>query len=415
MEKISVKTEFGRSYLVIRNEITREKEYMLNMILHNKLKGFLLCREYPVENERMLYYEITNMKSIEKEYENRNMSFDEMQYLFQKINEILEYSNSYLLDQEYFVLEPEYIFLNLETDEIFLLYIPEENGRKKYELDKMLRQSRYYKLADFLLEKVNHREEHAVNIAYQFYKMSKEDFFSITSFINYIEKEKIIKNSENSKTQEKLQTSEPDEKENDEEKNNKSTFMQWYFPIGTAVAAVILSILYIYFQKKTIYDLYIILAAMVLGILAMLKMFLNIWKCILQKKEEDYEMKIEPISIEEYWDDSDETVFFDEDKNDLLTDLKLEWKEKGSPKKFIMNHFPITIGKLEAEADCIVRDASISRLHAKLFKKENEIHIQDLNSTNGTSVNGVPLTAGEELMVKRGDELQLGKLAFFIV
>ena len=44
-------------------------------------------------------------------------------------------------------------------------------------------------MSDFILEKIEHKEEHAVSIAYQFYRMSKEKLFSMIGFCSIIEKE----------------------------------------------------------------------------------------------------------------------------------------------------------------------------------------------------------------------------------
>ncbi len=49
------------------------------------------------------------------------------------------------------------------------------------------------------------------------------------------------------------------------------------------------------------------------------------------------------------------------------------------------------IGKLSAAADVILPYRTVSRLHAKLVSTEEGDYLLDLNSRNGTTVNGVPL------------------------
>lgn len=52
----------------------------------------------------------------------------------------------------------------------------------------------------------------------------------------------------------------------------------------------------------------------------------------------------------------------------------------------------------------------VSRRHAQLIREERAIYLMDLNSTNGTRLNGEPLPAGVERRVRDGDELTLGQL-----
>ncbi|MBI3242099.1 MAG: FHA domain-containing protein [Chloroflexi bacterium] len=54
----------------------------------------------------------------------------------------------------------------------------------------------------------------------------------------------------------------------------------------------------------------------------------------------------------------------------------------------------------------------VSRRHATLLYNEFGLSIVDLGSTNGTLVNGRLLGAGKMQMLKDGDEVKLGKLAF---
>jgi pSer/pThr/pTyr-binding forkhead associated (FHA) protein len=52
-------------------------------------------------------------------------------------------------------------------------------------------------------------------------------------------------------------------------------------------------------------------------------------------------------------------------------------------------------------------DTYVSQLHARVFKRDGQVFIEDLGSTNGTYVNRTKVTA--PLVVRRGDRLQVGK------
>ena len=52
-------------------------------------------------------------------------------------------------------------------------------------------------------------------------------------------------------------------------------------------------------------------------------------------------------------------------------------------------------------------DTYVSQLHARVFRKEGQVYVEDLGSTNGTYLNRKKVTA--PIVVRRGDRLQVGK------
>lgn len=53
-----------------------------------------------------------------------------------------------------------------------------------------------------------------------------------------------------------------------------------------------------------------------------------------------------------------------------------------------------------------VPDATVSQLHARLYRDDGTLYIEDLGSTNGTFVNKVRV--GGAVALKRGDRIQVG-------
>jgi len=64
-----------------------------------------------------------------------------------------------------------------------------------------------------------------------------------------------------------------------------------------------------------------------------------------------------------------------------------------------------------AAADLVLNEATISRAHALLAFRAEQLFVQDLGSTNGTIVNGV---IGQQVDLKHGDEIKMGKLVLRI-
>ncbi len=52
----------------------------------------------------------------------------------------------------------------------------------------------------------------------------------------------------------------------------------------------------------------------------------------------------------------------------------------------------------------------VSRRHAAFIHTHNTLFIEDLNSTNGTRINGYQIAPGQPCRLRNGDEIELGKL-----
>jgi pSer/pThr/pTyr-binding forkhead associated (FHA) protein len=55
-------------------------------------------------------------------------------------------------------------------------------------------------------------------------------------------------------------------------------------------------------------------------------------------------------------------------------------------------------------------DDAVSRRHAKIFMRGAHYVLTDLNSTNGTRLNGQWVQAEAEVPLKAGDEIEVGEL-----
>jgi pSer/pThr/pTyr-binding forkhead associated (FHA) protein len=71
----------------------------------------------------------------------------------------------------------------------------------------------------------------------------------------------------------------------------------------------------------------------------------------------------------------------------------------------------ITIGR--EKSNCIVvDDTMVSRFHAVIQKIKNAYFIKDLNSTNGTKVNGLNVPKDKYIKLKKNDVIQIGRTDF---
>jgi hypothetical protein len=69
----------------------------------------------------------------------------------------------------------------------------------------------------------------------------------------------------------------------------------------------------------------------------------------------------------------------------------------------------LSIGRSK-EADVQIEDRYASGIHARLFSREGRHWVEDMNSTNGTTLNGAALNGEAELV--DGDTIQIGDTVF---
>lgn len=70
------------------------------------------------------------------------------------------------------------------------------------------------------------------------------------------------------------------------------------------------------------------------------------------------------------------------------------------------------LGKNAQQAAGIIEAEGISRLHAKISKQEGDYYLEDLNSTNGTYLNGNPVEYHQKKKLHKGDKIRLGAEEF---
>ncbi len=73
----------------------------------------------------------------------------------------------------------------------------------------------------------------------------------------------------------------------------------------------------------------------------------------------------------------------------------------------------LTVGRAVGCQITLDDDTFVSQLHARLFRRDGQMFVEDLGSTNGTFLNRRKVSSAAPL--KRGDQLQVGKTVLELV
>ena len=99
-------------------------------------------------------------------------------------------------------------------------------------------------------------------------------------------------------------------------------------------------------------------------------------------------------------------------KNIVVGPATLVSREPGELATIYLQEELTVIGKMENAADAVIDLPTVSRIHAKIRKRDGEYYVTDLNSRNGTSVNGILLKGDEECCLQNEDEVDFAQARY---
>jgi pSer/pThr/pTyr-binding forkhead associated (FHA) protein len=67
----------------------------------------------------------------------------------------------------------------------------------------------------------------------------------------------------------------------------------------------------------------------------------------------------------------------------------------------------VTVGRASGCGVSLAGDTFVSQLHARLYRRDGRLWVEDLGSTNGTFVNSKKVSS--PMSLRRGDRVQVGR------
>jgi len=420
---IKYQKEMYRTFLIAESG-KREliDSYAGKIVMQKGIDGILNCSFRLIDGENEIWYDISSMHSIKQVFAVKPIEYDELERLVHQLFFTLDELEKYLMGAEQLCMEPEYIFVNMEKKKFFFLYDYTEKREERSILS----------LAEFLIEKVNPQDEKALEIAYSFFEyVANGEYENLERKLFQEKKEKreelpkaqeTIALSENPIIQDALvlssgltiQKSKIEEKSKLEEKNK----LQWKLGIGSLFLAALLTIIffvvrlfYVLSPVEIIGSVSAVLLLLAIGLsLSILSFFKEKYSIEKQKEKKDLPeeelLYKEPICNQEETEEDGKTVYV----GNISVSRSYSLIERSKNTEIIHTlSFPYFIGKDKERVHLVLKDKSVSRIHAKLTEEEGAVYIEDLHSTNGTSLNDMPLQPHVRTRIKRGDYLQLGK------
>ncbi len=425
--------DLNHNYLIIKEKMREEEQsYQHKMITANRMKHLLDCKIRYVDEECHFYYEISSKQSINGLYGKREWGYEQLRHFFENMQEALTELENYLLDSRRLILLPDYIYVEPEAEEYFFLYYP-----YYVEDNEIMTQ---VSLSQFLVEKVDHTQEDAVAIVYKVYEMEQDHQFILSEIMNlFTERESDVKwepGSEPIDNEYMTQALEINVPNADEwiSEVDKEEEMQAVMPKHLLAAGFLMLLCLIatvgifgirsYYQLSVEENLFSVVGIAIFTVasaILFLYLLFNLYsaKRKIYQKEDDTPLSFVPVKEEK----AISKASFDGDKIEygntvFLEDTvckkenKLYGTNKGNKYHIDLEHLPCIVGKMAGSVDVVIKDSTISRVHARFSRREEGICVTDMNSTNGTFKNGLRLEPNETVLIEPGDELRFGRMTF---
>ncbi len=447
--EISYHRELKQNYLMIAAENGAEESFECRMLEENAIDGLLRFRVSREDSRCWFCYEITSRQPLGRLLENKSMSAGQIRTLLLGIAQTLMRMGDYLLTENQILLQPEYIYVYPDIFQPELCLLPGKDGNFPQEFSDFLQ---------FLLGKADHQDKEAVVLIYGLYRESLKENYGLDNLLRWLMGDPHGENPGDSsgagyQTEETARSGEingTDPLEGIQDRNSegirfagrKPEYKSGYepFPGKQMALAVLLPLILpaaLWMWQGTAglksYGLAAFAAGGVLAAAAVVFLLLrrrkrrpayikqsssvkkktempapSSWEMVFA--EDGPEPEVSNISAPpEVSRDSHTVLLWSSQPSEGVRSLV---GQEGTAETIPISYYPFLIGKQENLTDYVIARDTISRLHARIDRRDDKYWLTDLNSTNGTAVNGHSLEANETVPLNIGDQVDLADLHF---
>lgn len=420
-----------------KSDFMYKEDFRIKIIINNNINGIAKTHIQYINSKPIFCYNISGFQSLAVVLESKPLDYNLLSRLLYEIYDTLVLCEKYMLDIDKFIFSPELVYLSPDYSNIALCYYPLKNE----ELNLSLRS-----FFDYLLKHINHTDERCVYITYSLHNHCLKDSFTPDMLMSYL-------SSEQSKVSQDISTSQPIENKpissplttniSQYTVNDLNTTIHSYestlykskasenlrlknhvpqellFRIGLLASVFFISLvtlLCLYFFNILDLAIFFVLVIILLGSSALGAY--NIYKNMegpinsLLSKEKIRENI--PSFYFDHIEDAGNTVLLSAPENNNIHSLIYTGTDMNS--KIELAHYPFTIGKSN-DCDFTIQNPIISRLHSRICCQMSDsnipaYYIEDLNSTNGTCLNNLPLAPYEKHTITPGDNISFGHLTY---
>lgn len=418
MQSVKYHKEGLYQYMVLETEKEMESTYSNYLFQHQDVPNFLRYELRTVDDRQRIYYRLQYKNSLQSVKEFLSFRETMVRGIVESIICVLEIAKDYLLDMNHIIWSMECIFIEIETGRLLFCYYP--GPLPKNSLQEFLTE---------FIQVVGKKNEKNVVMMLQFYNCITEPSCSLESILAF-RKDYMYKDIDGDIVLEEECQQEDflvEEKasnamdKNSVKKENMKMKGILFFIIVCDLTIFVLCFLNV-LPFSFIYGGFLLLGLFVAGLFVyelsdskednpdkIMEAYFNAQHQESILTQEASVVYGETSVLSQLNDSCMEVVVEDEPKELYLLPLKKD----EYPSIYIKKDSAV-IGCMKESCDYVLQERGISRLHAKIMKTSMGLILLDLNSTNGTFLNGEQMIPGQDYSLEKGDMIAFSQVEFVV-
>lgn len=436
--KIEYRRDLQHSYLVIYSGDKQEKEaYPSKMITENSIPGLLQCEAKRMDNEILYYYDLTSKISLEERWRGGKAEGEEVLAVIFAFLKVLENMEEYLLSADSVYLKLDQIYADAGMEEIEFCYIPGET----WDLEQQFRE-----LLEEILPLLNHENKKAVVDIYSLYHYVVQEGLSAERLKEHMgryrkakmtdlhgnqyeeerkegeagkeEFEETVWREQQKHLEQKMHEQALEAFFQDEDPEETKTFSRW---MAVSAGIVFVYALIGWLLWRNYRDGIVIWLAVGIALATGTGIFIKMRnkKEVLEEDDENLMLQKDTKDdvYERGWaeDNSYQEEYLTKilGKESIRPGFRLEEKYPRQDRSILIKDKEMQfVGTMQDRADIILPSEAVSRLHGRIRIEGNDCYLKDLNSRNGTWINGMALEGDQEEKLEEGDEVRFADLIY---
>ena len=375
--EIEYRRTWNQSVMLITGHV-EEENYELKMLKHNTVAGLLPVEEIQETGDFRFCYDITGKKSLECYLENNALNPVMIKKILENLIHLCREMERYLLKEEKLLLKEDMIFMDSREEQFYFCYYPDKEGELREEFGKLIEE---------MLPQLDHENREETEKVYAIYEKTREENYSLLNLQELFFKE---------------------------EENGGEVWKE-YERAGDETEAADLTVTNPQNSQKM--DRISSIKKQMLQILE--KGISWLYRDKLNRKKKEFSMPEIPVPAIRKKQMPQKIYPQEQDKNPLseytekaITGARLMYLGGGEERDFVINKDVFLIGTDALAVDGILKSRAAGEIQAKITKEEDIYYIEDMNSANGTLVNGEILIYKEVRRLKEGDRITFADISY---
>lgn len=425
---ITYQNDLQHSYMVVKLEQADEViDYQVRMMQDNPVSQLLPLHKKQLDMDICLFYDVTSKITLNQLLKRVKLSKHEFLSMLKSLISALRLGDAYLLQGGGFVLHSDYIYVDPATFEFSLTYLP---IAVDHDINEVLKSW----LMDLLIYKVSFETADQGDFVYELLNQLKSGSFSLNQLDKAIGSLALRQKPISMDAAEVFVQKMPVRntviatKAKETSKHNKNMVLILLQVFFAAFAILLIRYLYFKSQNPEISNILgIALIALALDALCIKKLKLLSKNVIEGKSDIKNAAPNKTIirknnkqkSIEGFKATIIEQAATKEPKHyinpkDFETKVLLEEADftpylqglgENNNEKIVIDKPSFMIGRLKSQSDYISRNNAVGKLHAEIIHRNDTYYIKDLNSRNGTYINGERIVSNVECTIQNNDRI----------